>query len=164
MKKSLMLGTMAIAAIATVSAAQAKKYEYGFHTPSGTAYCDGLDFTVTSGVASGYHVYDQAYCAYPESVLGGYEGTVPTLGTGKWFSLSGSQASGDGLPDSYTLVYYANIKSLKWALAYESSAYTVPFTPINAGVLVKGKPGAFHKPGMKMLGTTMKAGLAHIVK
>ena len=162
MKKSLMLGAMAIAAAATISAASAKTYKFGFYTASGGAYCDGLKFTASGGVAVGYHVYDQTYCVYPNGVVGGLEGKVPALGGGSWYSLAGSQASGDGLPSTYTLVYYANVKALTWALAYESSDYGIPFTEINSGTLQKGKPFAVHTPGRKSLGSTLKVGLAHV--
>jgi hypothetical protein len=166
MKKSLMLGAMALTAAATVStAASAKSYQYGFYTPSGGAYCDGLNFTVSGHVASGYHVYDQNYCVYPNSVIGGFKGTVPVLGKkGEWFSLAGSQASGDGLPNVYTLVYYADAKTMTWALAYESTTYGIPFTVINEGTLQKGPPFAHVTPGRKNLGSTLKVGLAHIKK
>jgi hypothetical protein len=164
MKKSLMLGAMALVAAASVSAASAKSYEFGFYTPSGGAYCDGLKFKAAGGVAVGEHIYDQTYCTYPNAYAGGLLGSVPSLGAGKWYSLAGSQASGDGLPDTYTLVYYANVKSLTWALAYESTAYSVPFTVINSGTLQSGPPFAHVSPGHKNLGSTMKVGLAHIKK
>ena len=164
MKKSLMLSAMAVAAIASISSASAKKYEFGFYTASGGAYCDGLKFTETSGVAVGFHVYDQTNCVYPNGYAGGLLGTAPAAGPGKWYSLAGSQASGDSLPSTYTLVYYANVKSLTWVLAYESADYSIPFTSINSGTLQKGKPAAHVTPGRKSLGSSLRVGLAHIHK
>lgn len=164
MKKSLMLGAMAIAAVATASSASAKKYEFGFYTASGGAYCDGLKFTDTSGVAVGQHIYDQTNCAYPNANVGGLLGPIKTLGAGNWYSLAVSQATGDGLPSAYTLVFYANVKSLLWALAYESSDYSITFAELNAGTLQKGKPAAHVVPGKKSLGSAIRVGLAHVSK
>ena len=165
MKKSLMLGVMALAATAAVtSAASAKSYKFGFYTASGGAYCDGLSFSVSGGVAVGYHVYDQNYCVYPNAYAGGVEGKFPALGAGKWFPLAISNATGDGALQSYTFVFYTNPTALTWVLFAENTDYGIPFEEFNAGTLQKGPPFAHVSPNHKNLGSTIRVGLAHLKK
>jgi hypothetical protein len=162
MKKSLMLGAMALAAVATASSAQAKKYEFGLYTAGGGAYCDGLQFTASGGVAVGQHIYDQVYCVYPDGNLGGFESKIAALGGGKWYTLPVSLATGDGDPQSYTLVFYANVKALEWVLAYENTDYGVTFSELNSGTLQKGPP--FSQAHGKKLGSALKVGLSRLKK
>jgi hypothetical protein len=159
MKKALLLGAIALAGVTVAANAQAK--EYGFYTASGSGYCDGVSFTGTAP-ATGFHIYDQTYCSYTNAALGGYSGTVKSLGAGQWFTFPVSQSSGDGLPESYVLTFYINTKALTWVLAYESTDYSIPFEVINEGGLQKGKP--FAAGGKKIHQSVIHAGLASLKK
>ena len=136
MKKSLLLGAMALAASAGVTAASAA--EYGFYTSSGGAYCDGIKYSGTAP-AVGFHVYDQTYCVYPNAYTGGFESKIKALGAGKWFTFPVSNGSGDGASESYVFTFYINPSQLTWVLAYESSDYGITFSELNAGTLMKGQ-------------------------
>ena len=160
MKKSVMLGAMALGVTAVSTAARARNYEFGFYTDAGTPFCDGVKFSGDSGSGAGYHIYDEARCAYPKALLGGFDGTVPKLGPGKWYSFPVSQAPGDQLSPAYVEVFYINVKALTWVLAYESTDYGIPFNVSNSGVLMKGKPDALAKPGQKRLGSVIAESIA----
>ena len=160
MKKSLLLGAMALVASAA-TAASAK--EYGFYTAGGGAYCDGLSFT-GKAPAVGYHVYDQVYCVYTNAYTGGFESKIPAIGPGKWFTFPISNGSGDGAPESEVFTFYANTASLLWVLFYESTDYGVTFQELNSGTLEPGKPFAMVHPGAKHLGSVIHESLAALKK
>ncbi len=134
----------------------AKAVEYSFHTNSGGGFCDGIKFTPGSP-ALGYHVYDQQYCVFPNAYLGGFKGHVPALGPGEWYSFPVSSSANDESGDTLTLIFYINMKSLKWQLAYEDTELGVPFEFINGGILIRGKPEAH--VGRMLRQTVVKAGL-----
>ena len=160
MKKSLLLGAMALAATAVTTAASAA--EYGFYTAGGGAYCDGAKFSGTSP-ATGYHVYDQTYCTETNEVLGGFKGSVPKLGSGQWytFPVSGSAASAE---ETIVFTFYLNTAALQWVLFYESTDYGIPFEELNSGSLEKGPPFAMVRPGQKRLGSVIRESLKALHK
>ena len=162
MKKSLLLGAMALAAT-TATATVASAAEYGFYTSSGGAYCDGVKFS-GKNPAVGFHVYDQNYCQYENAYLGGFEGKVKDLGAGKWFTFPVSNGSGDSAPESYVFTFYINTHDLQWQLYYESTDYGITFEFLNSGSLQKGKPFAMVRPGAKHLGTVIRESLAALKK
>ncbi len=160
MKKSLMLGAMALAASAATTAASAA--EFGFYSSSGSPYCDGVKYSGKTP-ATGFHVYDQTYCPFTNTVLGGFEGHVKYLGAGKWFTFPVSNASSGG-EESLVFTFYINPRALQWVLYYESTDYGIAFTELNAGSLVKGKPYAMVHPGQKHLGSVIRESLAAVKK
>ena len=163
MKKSLLLGAMALATSAATNAASAATKEYGFYTLGGSAYCDGLELTGTKP-AVGYHIYDQVYCVYQNATLGGFDTPNAAIGPGKWFTLPVSNSSGDGNSKSLVFTFYANVKSLLWVLYYESSDYGIPFSFLNQGTLQAGPPFAMVRPGAKHLGSVIHEALAALKK
>jgi opacity protein-like surface antigen len=159
MKKSLLLGAMALAA----SAATASAAEYGFYSTYGGAYCDGLKFS-GKAPAVGQHIYDQVYCVYTDANTGGFESKIKAIGPGKWFTFPVSNGSGDGSSESYVFTFYANTKALEWVLAYESTDYGITFSVLNEGTLQSGPPFAHMKQGAKHLGSVIHESMAKIVK
>ena len=160
MKTTLMMGAMALAASAMVTPAAARKYAFTFASRSGAGYCDGVEFTYSQGLAIGYHLYDGTHCAYPATEIAGTQSKIAYVGPGKWFFFALPPGPGQGLPAGDSLFVLLNANALLWDLAYENTAYAIPFTLINAGTLVVGPPSGQH--GRKTLGPVIKAGLAHI--
>jgi hypothetical protein len=161
MKTMLMLGAIALATSATISPASARKYAFTFASPSGATYCDGVAFTYAEGVAIGYHVYDGTSCAYQSTEIAGTESRIKLAGPGKWFFFAlppGPDQGGGTSP--FTFFALLNAEALKWDLAYESTAYGIPFEILNSGALVVGPPS--QHGGGKRLGPVVRAGLAHI--
>jgi hypothetical protein len=145
MKQALMLSAIAVGAIAGISNAQAAQYTFG--TSGGGEYCNGVNVTPSTYVTGAYNglgTYN-SYCAnyYTPTVLGGFKGTIKTLGAGQWITLTDTPGA-QGLPPNYVLIDYLNTKALTWYLAFEANATStysaVPFEIINEGPLVKGKP------------------------
>ena len=160
MKTLLLCGAVAVCALSAADSSLAKTYRYGFYTPSGSPYCDGVEFTGDRLGAAGVHVYDQTNCVFPDGVLGGFGGTVPALGPGWWFTFPVSQAAGDLTPPAVTPAYYINVRALTWGVAYESTDYDIPFQGVFNGILMKGKPAAHARPGQKNLGAVLRQTLA----
>jgi hypothetical protein len=138
MKKALMLSAMAL--IVGASAAHAKKKppaSYTFGTAS-FSYCDGI--TGITGTEPLTAVHDYASCGYPSNangLLGGFAGSLKTLGGGTWYSLINSP----GIYGSpyFNLMYYVNLKGLLFDAAYESAEYGYTFYEyITDGVLIPG--------------------------
>ncbi len=165
MKKSLMLGAMALVASAAATAASA--HEYGFYTASGSPYCDGVmysGYSESAGTpATGYHVYDQTNCPYTNAVLGGFKGHVRALGPDKYFTFPVSNAASSG-EEYIVFTFYINPQNLVWSLYYESTDYNIAFTYLNSGMLVQGPPYAMVKPGQKRLGSVIRESMAALKK
>jgi hypothetical protein len=147
MKKALMLSAMALVLGAT--SAQAKKIgkSYTFGTAGGGAYCDGM--TGISGTTIVTAVHNYAACGYPSTangLLGGYESTVASLGSGTFYPMINSPGS-YGSP-YFDLLYSVNFGTLTFDAAYESAEYGYPFYQyITGGTLIKKYNKAVREKG-----------------
>jgi hypothetical protein len=134
MKKALMLSAMVVIAGATAANAKKIHKSYGFGTAGGGLYCDGLTGLVASGgLVSGYHTYSACGSGYP----------VVAAGAADLHNVY-AMATTAGIEPGIEFVFDSDFNALTWVLYYESVTYSIPFSELNSGVLVKGYTGDRH--------------------